>query len=239
MACRGVSGCKGQCPGSPGLWSGLGQQEFADWVLAGCCGPHRHVAAPASAGLSQPSADAARARAVGAWAGRASGKNPAQSPDACSPPAHKPDPHHEPEGARGPQPLSRTQSLSPHAPPWPSLPSGAAQSRHGSPWTFTPEVLQTPLASRHPAEPHGRGRARPAQGSCPASSVRRALRLVPAWTCHVPRALLRRAPLTQVPSRRLRGSTNLAAGQCFPASPKVPTLVGTGVGKGKANRDKE
>lgn len=34
-----------------------------------------------------------------------------------------------------------------------------------------------------------------------------------------------------------QGSTNLATGWCFPAFPKLPTLVGTGVGKGKANRE--
>lgn len=35
-----------------------------------------------------------------------------------------------------------------------------------------------------------------------------------------------------------QGSTNLATGWCFPASSKLPTLVGIGVGKGKANRDR-
>lgn len=44
------------------------------------------------------------------------------------------------------------------------------------------------------------------------------------------------APLTQVPTQH---STDLAMGWCFPASPKVPTLVGTRAVKGKANRDEE
>lgn len=48
--------------------------------------------------------------------------------------------------------------------------------------------------------------------------------------------LLRRALLMQIPTRH---NTNLTMGWCFPASLKVPTLVGTGVVKGKANRDKE
>lgn len=166
MACRGVSGCKGQCPGSPRLWSELGQQEFADWVLAGCwlgAGAdtllHWSALSSASQVLMVPEPDP--------W-GQSQQENPAQSPSACSPPAHEPDPHQEPQGAQGPQPLSGTQPLSPHTPPWPCLPSGAAQPWDGSSWFFTPQVLQTPLTSRHPAQPHGRGhRGQPGTGLVP------------------------------------------------------------------------
>lgn len=59
------------------------------------------------------------------------------------------------------------------------------------------------------------------------------------WDTGVPRPrclVLGIALLTQVPTQH---SINLAMGRCFPASPKVPTLVGTGTLKRKANRDEE
>lgn len=119
-----------------GCWLGAG--DPTDTLL------HRSALSSASQVLMVPEPDP--------W-GQSQQENPAQSPSACSPPAHEPDPHQEPQGAQGLQPLSGTQPLSPHTPPRPCLPSGAAQPWDGSPWFFTPQVLQTPLASRH----HGRG----------------------------------------------------------------------------------
>lgn len=212
----GPQGC-GQSWDSRSLQTGcwLGAGDPTDTLL------HRSALSSASQVLMVPEPDP--------W-GQSQQENPAQSPSACSPPAHEPDPHQEPQGAQGLQPLSRTQAPS-HTPHHGRV-SPVGQHSPG----MAPRGSSPHRCFRPPSPAGTTGGDSPAQGSCPASSV---LRLVPAWTRRVPRALLRRAPLTQVPSRRLRGSTNLATGQCFPASPKVPTLVGTGVGKGKANRDKE
>lgn len=107
----GPQGC-GQSWDSRSLQTGcwLGAGDPTDTLL------HRPVLSSASQVLMVPEPDP--------W-GQSQQENPAQSPSACSPPAHDPDPHQEPQGARGPQLLSGTQPLSPHTPPWPCLPSTA------------------------------------------------------------------------------------------------------------------
>lgn len=130
------------------------------------------------------------------------------------------DPHQDTASV----PMSLTAAASPH---WGAFPAQVTMVHHPT-GASEPTLHQPPSRAPQDWGQHLLGAA-----PCP-----RTIRPGPLDT-GVPRPRCRplhRALLTQVPTR---SSTNLAMGWCFPASPKVPTLVGTRAVKGKANRDKE
>lgn len=164
--------------------------------------------------LGWPRADVARARPGRTWVGIRAGE-PLPRALCLQPPAWELYRRaHTPTGTQCPPPCPPLQL---------HHPGGAEHSLHRqSLWLITPQMPLT----HSPAAAVGPGSA--CLGAAPCLGCTG----VPHPHCR----LLQRALLTQVPTQH---NTNLAMGWCFPASPKVPTLVGTGIVKGKANRDEE